>query len=318
VEGEEVAYPPGPRTVTGVMPRRYGRDYRRRADEDPTGPGWVRPSGAEPMIDEGYRHGTEVAGTRLAEAVARLAGDEPIPTCPGWDADRLIAHVGVTNRWVAAMVRAPARDPLPREPFAAGVPADHLERVSWYEAGITDLVGTLRSADPAADLWSWGDGPPTRFWARRMMHEQIIHGADARWAAGDEAPRTRRQWALDGISEFLTVIPHARRDGVRPADGNNRRRRVALAASDAREVWLVDWRAPTYTWVQHHLAARSAGERWPIDVTRWAPELVVDTDAWVAGPASDVYFWRWGRPTRSLVHGGDTTVLDAWRAATQL
>jgi uncharacterized protein (TIGR03083 family) len=270
------------------------------------------------MTDDAYLRGIEIAGARLAETVATLAGDEPVPTCPGWDADRLVAHVGVTNRWVAAMVRARDPHPLPREPFTAEVPADHVERVSWYEAGVDDLVATLRSADPTTDLWSWGDGPPTRFWARRMMHEQIVHGADALYAAGDGAPRTRPPWALDGISEFLTIIPGARRDGVRRPDGNDRRLRVALAASDARAVWLIDWRAPTHTWERHHVPARSIDDRWPIDVIGWAPELVADTDASVAGPASDVYFWLWARPTRSLVVGGDTTALDAWRAAAQL
>lgn len=45
-------------------------------------------------------------------------------------------------------------------------------------------MAALREAGPDTEVWSWTTARNTGFWARRMVHETVIHRADAALAAG--------------------------------------------------------------------------------------------------------------------------------------
>jgi uncharacterized protein (TIGR03083 family) len=314
---------PRSRTVRQVMPRRYDPEHLRAALARESAWGWFDAPPPAPMTDADYTDGIVAAGRALADAASTTAGDTPVPTCPGWDVDRLIAHVGATDRWVASIVRNRAMTPPPRQPYRAGRPEPYGERIAWLRTAVADVAEALASAAADAQLWAPGTGRPVRFWARRMMHEHVLHGADVGWAVGEAEPHVRHRWARDGIGEFLDVLPGAVNASGRtlvPDDGDNRPVHIAFATADTREVWRVVWQPPAYTWTVDHVPAPPGSDStgWSIDVAGWAPELVADAAAWLSGRAADVYLWLWGRPANRLVDDGDETVLDRWRSATRI
>ncbi len=39
----------------------------------------------------------------------------PVPSCPGWDLNALVRHVGEAHRWIEATVAVPADTPPPQD-----------------------------------------------------------------------------------------------------------------------------------------------------------------------------------------------------------
>src|SRR5690242_17015291 len=118
----------------------------------------------------------------FADTVRSVDPATAVPTCPGWDIGKLIRHVGTTHRWAAEMVRTRAGQRLDARTLDLGLPADAAGYPSWITAGGEDLVTTLRNADPDDPMWAWGADQHVRFWSRRMVHEAIVHSADAQFA----------------------------------------------------------------------------------------------------------------------------------------
>ncbi|NYI06801.1 maleylpyruvate isomerase family mycothiol-dependent enzyme [Allostreptomyces psammosilenae] len=140
---------------------------------------------------------------RLADTVRDAEGDAIVPTCPEWTLDVLIKHVGQCHRWAAAAVRSPEpRMPEETEIEALPVPDEADERIKWLLAGAGDLADALRAAGPEHPVWTWAKDPHARFWARRMLHETLVHRADAAITTGAEflAPD---EITADAVDEFL-------------------------------------------------------------------------------------------------------------------
>jgi hypothetical protein len=85
----------------------------------------------------------EAAGTRLVALAVDAGLDAPVPTCPAWTADALLAHQAMVHRWAAAQVRGD--DP-------AGVPDETTIRTTvtdlpgYYREGHAGLLDALRGA----------------------------------------------------------------------------------------------------------------------------------------------------------------------------
>ena len=101
-------------------------------------------------------------------------------------------------------------------------------------------------------MWSWAGPVASGWWARRMLHESIVHRADAELAVGTE-PLIDPVTAADGVGEFLSNAPAAGRPSQRLAefpDGQS----IHLHATDeglgeAGE-WLISFSDTGYQW--HH------------------------------------------------------------------
>ena len=125
-----------------------------------------------------------------------------VPTCPDWTLLDLVAHVAGALHWVEEMVRTRTAEflPLPKRP-------DGWDEVSsWFEAGLSALLGTLGRTDPDEPVWNWvamGLGP-ARFWYRRLAHEASVHLWDGENAVRHPNP-IGTALALDGIDEYLTI-----------------------------------------------------------------------------------------------------------------
>jgi uncharacterized protein (TIGR03083 family) len=270
----------------------------------------------------------ERAGAEI-EALAAVVGGAPdiavrVPACPGWTVADLAGHTGNVHRWATAIVtaRAAERPPFPEleSPWSS---ADGWAR--WLTSGAVPLLAALRSAGPAARVWTWGADGTSGWWARRIVHETAVHRADAQLALGIE-PDIDPVTAADGIEEFLENLPAARRPSRHlaelPAGAS-----LHLHATDCDGEWVVRFgadgpraegpraegprgegprgegprgegprgeRQSTVTWTRGHEKATAA----------------------VRGPVADLLLFTYGRypaagPRLSVF--GDTSLLDLWQ-----
>jgi len=227
---------------------------------------------------------------RLLEVAAPVLGAE-VPSCPGWDVDDLLDHVGhVYLHKVAAMRSGESPDPWPPPDL------DTTDPVRFVREAGEALLRELGQQDPYAEGWTWYDADQTNgFWFRRMAQEIAIHRVDgelAHGAATGEPSVTPipEDIALDGIDEYLHLFVGGSWEGEdvgHPVDSTVR------VASTGR-AWTL----------------QVSGER--IDVTRTA-EDEVPTE--ITGSAHDVYVWLWGRgPLDALSVFGDEDLAVELRA----
>ena len=240
----------------------------------------------------------ERAGAEI-EALADVVGDAPdiatdVPACPGWTVGGLAEHTGNVHRWATTIVatRATERLPFPtvESPWSSGD-----GWAQWLTSGAVPLLAALRSAGPAAEVWTWGPGGTSGWWARRMVHETAVHRADAQLALGIE-PVIDPVTAADGIDEFLDNLPEARRPARHLASlpaGTS----VHLHATDSDGEWVIRFGADgpgTVTWARGHEKATAA----------------------VRAPVADLLLFTYGRypatdPRLSVF--GDASLLELWQ-----
>jgi uncharacterized protein (TIGR03083 family) len=210
---------------------------------------------------------------RLSDA-AELGLDRPVPTCPGWDVERLVRHVTGLFVWVHALVEsapdAVDRSALPRTPQGADL-------LPYFGEAARAVVAALGAAEPDAAIESWAGGVTTSWWIRRLAHETATHRQDAQLAAGDGATLdpVDADLAVDGVDEALTLfLPLAYNAAAFGTPAS-----VHLHATDAEGEWIV-----------------RLGETVEVDREH------VKGDAAARGPASDLFAVLW--------HRGDPAELD--------
>lgn len=145
-------------------------------------------------------------GARFAQLATTADTGLIVPGCPGWSVADLLAHVDFVQRrachWVRvrATQRISAREmDLPRGP----VDAPRLEE------GLEELLVTLRGSDPETPMWAWGEDQHVRYWARRLLHETLVHRVDLEDALGIP-PVIDPEVAIDAIDEFLGNVASSR------------------------------------------------------------------------------------------------------------
>ena len=196
---------------------------------------------------------------------ARHDSRAEVPSCPGWNIDELLRHVGIAHHRVALILREGRTEPPPLEETSP----PHGGSLSWYEAGLAALLDAMRTVDPATPVWTFSRSDPTAtFWHRRMAHETVVHRVDAEQATGAVGPLDPAL-VLDGIAESLEVFaPLMARREEDPATAT-----VHLHAPDVEGEWLVSLGGSTVA-VEHRHAKG---------------------DAAVRGTAVDLHLWLWGR-----------------------
>lgn len=233
------------------------------------------------------------AGARLGAYVTDAGMDAPVPTCPAWSADALLAHQAMVHRWATAHVCG--EDP-------AGVLGETEIRTSvadlprYYGDGLARLIAALHAAPADLDAMTFlKDAPPPReFWARRQAHETTIHMVDALAARFGRAPTADeaaidRSLAIDGIDELVRGF--FTRGRCKLYDGTEYT--LAVTPTDAARHWVL----------------------------RVAERLTVDADdgpdpsepaATIEGSAADLYLALWNRGGDVEINGR-ADVLDRWR-----
>ncbi|RZT27468.1 uncharacterized protein (TIGR03083 family) [Kribbella sp. VKM Ac-2569] len=135
-----------------------------------------------------------------------------VPSCPGWNVGQLARHVGGAHREATAIARtgeAPPDDEF-RDPTHWYADASECtdeavpELAGWIVDGARELAEALRTAGPDVPIRMPIDEPTTRFTARRMAHETVMHRADAALALG-VAYELDPEVATDGIDEWMEL-----------------------------------------------------------------------------------------------------------------
>ena len=221
-----------------------------------------------------------------------------VATCPGWTLADLIRHTGGVHRWVGHMVAARATEPAVRADVEVNFPGDPARYPGWLADGAAALSAALRAAGPQAPVWTPAPDQRASWWARRMLHETAVHGADVVLALG-RAPRLDPEQSADGISEFLALLPYGPRthQTIRalPAGGES----IHLHATDCDGEWTIRLAPDGMTWERGHGKGTAA----------------------VRGPAGTLLLFAYGRVGASspaLEVFGDRDLLADWAGKTAL
>jgi uncharacterized protein (TIGR03083 family) len=239
----------------------------------------------------------DAVGIRLVDLAEKAGMAAPVPTCPAWAVDALLAHQTMVHRWATAHVRGEDPDALPNQ---TAIRTDVGDLPAYYREGHAALVQALR--DAPADLVAMTflkDAPaPREFWARRQAHETTIHMVDA-------------------LAATLGRVPTAAEADIEPA----------LAADGVDELlrgFFTRGRSKLYDGEEYVIAvvAADVGRRWVLHV---AERLTVAPDddpggpvaATITGSAAEVYLALWNRGEEVDV-AGRPRVLERWRATQRI
>jgi uncharacterized protein (TIGR03083 family) len=235
----------------------------------------------------------------LTATVTGLDVNAAVPSCPGWNAARLLRHVGHVQRWAAATVRSRATGPQAVGHSAGPASADDPAVLSsWLAGGAGELASALGEAGPGTPVWTPVPGGTTDFYARRFTHETAVHRADAALAAGTGYD-VDRDVALDAVDEWLELgsLPAQYEIGPRLAGLLGPGRTLHFHATDtppeAAAEWLVDLTGEAVVW-------RRAHERAAVAVRAPLTSLLL------------ILYRRQPVPSSGVEVFGDTALLDFW------
>lgn len=218
----------------------------------------------------------------------------PVPSCPGWDVRELVTHVRHVHRWATGIV-ANRLTEMPDEATVGAwcPPVSNENLIDDFVVGAHRLIEVLTDAPEDLACFSFLPAPsPRAFWARRQLHETVVHAADAR-AARAMTLDVPSDVAIDGIDELLFGFATRPRRREIPAE-----RTLALDARDTGDRYFVTLSAEQFT-TTHEIAA---------------------SDCLVAATASNLYLQLWNRPVAPGALGviGDVSVLAQFSQSVQV
>jgi uncharacterized protein (TIGR03083 family) len=222
--------------------------------------------------------------TRFREVLATTPSGHRVPSCPDWDADDLLWHLGEVQWFWGEVVGSRPAGPPEEHPARPGTRAGLL---AFFDEASQRLSSLLASLPPEEPAWSWADEQTVGFTQRRQAHEAMVHRLDAELTAGEVTP-VPADLAADGVAEVVDVM----KGGEPPAwgaftpDGHT----TALELTDTG----------------HRLVLRTGrfvGTEPESGTALDVPHLVradddAAADAVVRGTAGDVDTWLWRRTGR--------------------
>jgi uncharacterized protein (TIGR03083 family) len=225
----------------------------------------------------------------FGHAMDGAASDASVPTCPEWDADDLLWHLGEVQWFWGTVVREGV-DAEGAGALAQPRPQTRSGLMDFFLTASTDLEKALATASPESPAWTWSDDKTVGFIIRRQAHEALIHRIDAELTAGQRPSLMNPLLSADGVDEVLRIMY----GGDLPGWANfapDERRTVRVQSTDTGDTWFVT-------------LGRFGGTD-PEDNKSYDQEgiLVARTDpggratATVRGTAADLDCWLWQRPT---------------------
>ncbi|PSL54003.1 uncharacterized protein (TIGR03083 family) [Saccharothrix carnea] len=171
----------------------------------------------------------------FTEAVAGHLG-APVPSCPGWTVDDLVAHLAEVQAWWTAVVLA--KGAYPDEEAARRAADTGPDRVEGWREISARYVAVheeyVRGAGPDAPVWVWWNDEErdtAAALASRQAHEAVVHCWDA-WLAAGAVGSIPAELAVDGVEEFLGRFLYGKAwEGGRAV--------LELAATDTGTTWFV-------------------------------------------------------------------------------
>jgi uncharacterized protein (TIGR03083 family) len=140
---------------------------------------------------------------RFLDALRDAPSGARVPSCPDWDADDLLWHLGGVQWFWGTVVaeRLQSADDV-EEPER---PGSRTGLVAFFEEQSARLHDELAAADPAEPVYTWSTDKTVGFIRRRQAHEALIHRLDAELTVGDVTPLDPAL-ASDGVLEALDVM----------------------------------------------------------------------------------------------------------------
>jgi uncharacterized protein (TIGR03083 family) len=241
---------------------------------------------------------------RFREVLATAPTGDRVPTCPDWDADDLLWHLGEVQWFWGEIAERGLTDPADLEAMNADRPERPVDRaglLEYYDQSSERLHRVLSGLPPETPLWMWADDKSAGYIRRRQAHEALIHRLDAELTVGARSPIDCRL-AADGVDEALRVMrgyepePGLTHEATGPA--------VTIVTVDAMHAWTV---TPVRI-----VGTDDDGDS--IDVQRFLVSDGPDADAAaeICGSAADLDCWLWNRPVEGdITREGDAGALAA-------
>jgi len=244
---------------------------------------------------------------RFEAALRGTAPAAPVPSCPGWDADDLLWHLGEVQWFWGTVVREGITGEQAEE-LKPERPAGRDGLLAFYERVSRDLGAILAERAPDSPAWTWSADHTVGFVRRRQAHEALIHRVDAELTAGERTGMDPRLSA-DGVDEALRVMY----GGEVPDWGHftpSGPETVYLRATDTGDSWVVTAGRFTGTDPDDHTSydepCLQAAKRDPDEPAA----------ARITGTAADLDCWLWHRPPLGPVErSGDEGVLGRFDTA---
>ena len=234
---------------------------------------------------------------RFREVLADAPTGVRVPTCPEWDADDLLWHLGevqwfwgeIAERGLTTgqQVEAMNADRDPR-------PADRDGLLAFYDRSSERLHRVLSGLAPQTELWMWADDHSAAYIVRRQAHEALIHRLDAELTVGAHSPLDAAL-AADGVDEALNVMRgHADDPGEPGIRSEPIAGAVVLSAVDTMHSWTV---RPLRVF-----GTDNDGDE--LDELAFGVEQGAQpgVSTQIQGTASDLDSWLWNRPTSGQTH----------------
>jgi uncharacterized protein (TIGR03083 family) len=249
------------------------------------------------IASESARFGTVMAGT---------APDARVPTCPDWDADDLLWHLGEVQWFWGTIVREGV-DGNQAQELKPDRPADRAGLAEFYRKVSSDLGAILAATPSQTQVWTWADDKTAGFVRRRQAHEALIHRIDAELTAGDRSEMDPLLSA-DGIDEALRLMY----GGTVPDWGTftpEEGKTVRITAADTGGSWFIT--------LGHFTGTDPETQKSYDEPAIYAADADPGTPAaaTITGSAADLDCWLWHRPpTGAIDRSGDQDVLAAFDA----
>src|SRR5260221_11812054 len=146
----------------------------------------------------------------FGHALDGAASDARVPTCPDWDADDLLWHLGEVQWFWGTVVREGV-DAEGAGAVAQPRPKTRAALMDFYLTASTDLGKALTSASPESHPWTWSDDKTLGFIIRRQAHEALIHRLDPELTAGQRRPLMDPQLTPATAARSFRTIAAGRR-----------------------------------------------------------------------------------------------------------
>jgi uncharacterized protein (TIGR03083 family) len=150
-----------------------------------------------------YLHHLRTDSDRFLDVLRDAPGDAPVPSCPDWDADDLLWHLGGVQWFWGTVVadRLQSVDHLEEPPR----PDTRTGLLDFFEEQSARLHRELAAADPAEQVYMWAAEKNVGYIRRRQAHEAMVHRLDAELVTGEVTPLDT-ELASDGVLEALDVM----------------------------------------------------------------------------------------------------------------
>jgi uncharacterized protein (TIGR03083 family) len=241
---------------------------------------------------------------RFAEALRDAPSDARVPSCPDWDADDLLWHLGEVQWFWGEIVERRITDGAEVEKLVRDDrPADRFGLQAFYAESSARLAEALTDTPPETPVWTWSDEQTAGFIRRRQTHEALVHRLDAELTAGSRSSMDRSLCA-DGVDEVLRIMYGGHPDWS--TFTRDEGRTLRLRATDTGDSWLITLGRLTGT----H-PGRGPIDETDIDIEPADPGTAAK--ATVTGTVQDLDCWLWHRPTiGDIERSGDQSVLDGF------